>query len=286
MSDKHRMPLYAAQNKQTPKPSACASHVSFFRVTGFVAEQRALHTHLRFQKRQRPHVLTCIGKLWLAACSARVWEAPTSKVSTTLLGATFAVATDPGLLPLPSSEDCVEPPPDEEAELLAESPASDTAVLGDAFALAAGSGLLPRPSSSLSPAAEAAELLAEASGSDAPSLGAVAAGSGPSSDSDAAAELVAALSADSSADAADALLAETSDSSADAAGEVLDEASSGSGVAAKRLAAPSSDSDAAATEALALGEGLAASLEDIAAGPRRGASGARRSSPKEGYGGG
>jgi len=211
--------------------------------------------------------------LWLAACSARVWEAPTSKVSTTLLGATFAVAADPGLLPLPSSEDCVEPSPDEEAELLAEPSASDTAALGDAFAVAAG-GLLPRPSSSLSPAAEAAELLAEASGSDAPSLEAVAAtgGSGPSSDSDAAAELLAAPSADSSADAAADLLAEPSDSSADAAAELL--------------AAPSSDSDAAATEALALGEGLAASLEDIAAGPRRGASGARRSSPKEGYGGG
>ena len=97
---------------------------------------------------------------------------------------------------------------------------------------------------------------------------------------------MAALSADSSADAADALLAETSDSSADAAREVLDEASSGSGVAAKRLAAPSSDSDAAATEVLALGEGLAASLENIAAAFRRGASGARRSSPNESYGGG
>ena len=183
---------------------AAPSHVSFFRVTGFVAEQETLHFTLCFQKRQGPHVLTCIGKLWLAACSARVWEAPTSKVSTTLLGATFAVAADPGLLPLPSSEDCVESSPDEEAELLAEPSASDTA----AFAVAAGSGLLPRPSSSLSPAAEAAELLAEMS-----------------------------------------------------------------------------DSDAAATEA-ALGEGLAASLDDIAAGPRRGASGARRSSPKEGHGGG
>ena len=178
------------------------------------------------------------------------------------------------MLPLPSSEDCVEQTSDEEAELLAEPSASDTAALGDAFAVAAGSGLLPRPSSSLSPAAEAAELLAEASGSDAPSLEAVAAtgGSGPPSDSDAATELLAAPSADSSADAAADLLAEPSDSSADAAAELL--------------AAPSSDSDAAATEALALGEGLAASLEDIAAGPRRGASGARRSSPKEGYGGG
>ena len=38
-----------------------------------------------------------VGRIdsWLAACSARVWEAPTSKVSTTLLGATVAVAADP-----------------------------------------------------------------------------------------------------------------------------------------------------------------------------------------------
>ena len=35
------------------------------------------------------------------------------------IGATVAVAADPGLLPLPSSEDGVEPSPDEEAELLA-----------------------------------------------------------------------------------------------------------------------------------------------------------------------
>ena len=258
------MPLYAAQNKQTPKPSACASHVSFFRVTGFVAEQEALHFTLCFQKRQGPHVLTCIGKLWLAACSARVWEAPTSNVSTTLLGATVAVAADPGLLPLPSSEDCVEPSPDEEAELLAEPSDSDTAARGDAFAVAAGSGLLPRPSSSLSPAAEAAELLAEASGSDAPSLGAVEAGSGPSSDSDAAAELLAAPSADSSADAEADLLA-VSGSDSDSHGDAF------------------SDS-VAATEALGLGEGLAATLEDIAAGPRKGGSGAKRSSPTEGYG--
>ena len=228
-----------------------------------------------------------VGRIdsWLAACSARVWEAPTSKVSTTLLGATVAVAADPGLLPLPSSEDCVEPSPDEEAELLAEPSASDTAALGDAFAVAAGSGLLPRPSSSLSPAAEAAELLAEASGSDAPSLEAVAAtdGSGPSSDSDAAAELLAAPSADSSADAAADVLAEPSaDSSADAAADVLAEPS-GSDTASHGDAF--SDT-VAATEALALGEGLAATLEDIAAGPRRGASGARRSSPKEGYAGG
>lgn len=254
-SEKHREPLYAAQNKQTPKPQpACPSHVSFFRVTGFVAEQEALHFTLCFQKRQGPHVLTCIGKLWLAACSSKVWEASPSKVSTTLLGATVAVAADPGLLPLPSSEDCVEPSPDEEAELLPEPSDSDTAARGDAFAVAAGSGLLPRPSSSLSPAAEAAELLA-------------AGVSGPSSDSDAASELLAAPSADSSADAAADVLAEPSGSDTasheDAFSDIV-----------------------AATEELALGEGLAAKLEDIAAGPRRGASGARRSSPKEGYGGG
>ena len=258
-SDRHRQPLYAAQNKQTPKPQpACPSHVSFFKVTGFVTEQRTLHFTLCFQKRQGPHVLTCIGKLWLAACSSRVWEASTSKVSTTLLGATDAVAADPGLLPLPSSEDCVEPSPD---ELLPEPSDSDTAARGDAFAVAAGSGLLPRPSSSLSPAAEAAELLAEASGFDAPSLDAVAGVSGPSSDS---------------------LAAPSADSSADAAADVLAEPS-GSDTASHEDAF--SDS-VAATEELALGEGLAATLEDIAAGPRRGASGARRSSPKEGYGGG
>ena len=201
--------------------------------------------------------------------SARVWEASTSKVSTTLLGATVAVEADPGLLPLPSSEDCVEPSPDEEAEQRAEPSDSDTAARGDAFAVAAGSGLLPRPSSSLSPAAEAAELLAEASGSDAPSLEAVAAtgGSGPSSDSDAAAELLAAPSADSSADAAADLLAEPSGSDTASHGDAFSDT-------------------VAATEALALGEGLAATLEDIAAGPRRGASGAWRPSPKEGYGGG
>ena len=64
------------------------------------------------------------------------------------IGATVAVAADPGLLPLPSSEDGVEPSPDDEAELLAEPSDSDTAARGDAFAVAAGSGLLPRPSSS------------------------------------------------------------------------------------------------------------------------------------------
>ena len=72
------------------------------------------------------------------------------------------------------------------------------------------------------------------------------------------------------------------DSSADAAADVLAEPS-GSDTASHEDAF----SDiVAATEELALGEGLAAKLEDIAAGPRRGASGARRSSPKEGYGGG
>ena len=81
-------------------------------------------------------------------------------------------------------------------------------------------------------------------------------------------------SVDSSADAADDLLAEPSGSDTASHGDALSDT-------------------IAATEALALGEGLsaslediAASLEDIAAGPRRGASGARRSSPKEGYGGG
>ena len=60
------------------------------------------------------------------------------------------------------------------------------------FAVAAGSGLLPRPSSSLSPAAEAAGLLAEQRGSDAPF--ADGDGSGRSSESGAAAELLGDLS--------------------------------------------------------------------------------------------
>ena len=183
--------------------------------------------------------------MWLAACSAKVWEASTSKVSTTLLESTFAVAAVPGLLPLPSSEDCVEPSPGEEAELLAEPSASDTAALGDAFTVAALSGLLPRPSSSPSPAAEAAEQLAVAAKlltSVAPSLEAVAAKL-LTSDSDAATGLLAAAD----------LLAELSGSGSETA----------------------SDGDAfsetgASTEEFALGEGLAASssLEDIAAGPR------------------
>merc|ERR1712102_178982 len=95
--DRHRLPLNAAQNKQTPKPPpACPSQVSFFWVTGFVAEQEALHFSLCFQKRQAPHCPTCIGKLWLAACSAKVCRAPPSNVSTTLLESTFAVAAVPG----------------------------------------------------------------------------------------------------------------------------------------------------------------------------------------------
>ena len=183
-----------------------------------------------------------------------------------MLGATVAVAADPGLLPPPSSEDCVEPSPLEEAALLPEPSDSDTAARGDAFAVAAGSGMLQRPSSSLSPAAEATELLAEASGSDAPSLEAVAARSGPSSDSDAASELLAAPSADSSAGAATAVLAEPSaDSPADAAADGLAEPS-GSDTASHGDAF----SDAvAATEELALGEGLAATLEDMAIEPKR-----------------
>ena len=87
---------------------------------------------LCFQNRQGPHVLTCIGKLWLAACSSKVWEASTAKVSTNLLGATVAVAGDPGLLPLPSS--CVKSSPDEEAELLPEPSDSDKAARGDGVA--------------------------------------------------------------------------------------------------------------------------------------------------------
>ena len=238
-----------------------------------------LHLALCFQKVQGPHLLTCIGKLWLMACSSKVWQAFASKVSTTLLGATFAVASDPGLLPLlavaADLEECVESSSDGAADWRAEPSDSGTAALGNAFAVAAGSGLLPRPSSSsLSPAAEAAELLAEASGSDAPSLEALAAtgGSGPrwaskevplasDSDSEAAAEVLAAPSPGSSSH-----------------GDAFSDAASGSDTTAHGDASSDSDAVAAATEALGLGEELAPALEDIAAGPRRGASGASRSS--------
>ena len=135
--------------------------------------------------------------------------------------------------------------------------ASHTSALGDAFAVAAGSaGLLPRPSSSLSPSAEAAELLAEASGSgsDAPSLEAVAAtgGSGLSSDSDAASALLAAAD----------LPSEPSGSDTASHGDAFSDT-------------------VAATEALALGEGLAAPLEDIAALPREPAAPSGRAETKK-----
>ena len=84
-------------------------------------------------------------------------------------------------------------------------------------------------------------------------------GSGPSSESGAAAELVAAPSADSSVDAAADMLGELSGWDTASHGDVFPD---------------TGDSDA-----LAIGEGLAAALEDIAAGPRRGAKGAKRSSP-------
>ena len=76
-------------------------------------------------------------------------------------------------------------------------------------------------------------------------------GSGPSWESGAAAELVAAPSADSSVDAAADMLGELSGWDTASHGDVFP--------------------DTGDSEALALGEGLAATLEDIAAGPRRGA---------------
>ena len=212
--------------------------------------------------------MTCIGKLWLAACSSKVWEASASKVSTTLLGATVAVAADPGLLPL-SSSDCGAPSPDEAAELRPEP--SDSVASGSGMLPCPSSslsGMLPCPSSSLSPAAEAAELLAAGvSGQSSGLLAEAAELLGATS------ELLAAPSADSSSADADAL-AESEPSGSDTASH------------------EDAFSDAvAATEELALGEGLAGALEDIAAGPRRGAdeptllqprrTGARRSSPKE-----
>ena len=115
-ADRHRLPLKAAQNKQTPgPPPACPSHVSFFWVKGLVAEQEALHFSRCFQKWQAPHCPTCIGKLWSATCSAKVCETSTSNVSITLpesafavAASAFAVAAFPGSLTLPSSEDSPE----------------------------------------------------------------------------------------------------------------------------------------------------------------------------------
>ena len=133
-------------------------------------------------------MLTCAGKSRLAACSPRARDASTSNFSTTLLGAPFAVAADLGLPPLPYSGGCVEPFPGEEADLPAEPSRPGTPSLGANFPVAAGSGLVQRPSSSLSPAG----LLAEQPGSDAPF--ADGDGSGRSSESGAAAELLGDLS--------------------------------------------------------------------------------------------
>ena len=228
-------------------------------MTGFVAEHLALHFCLCCQKRQAPHCLTCIGKLWLAACFAKVCEAPRSNVSTTLLvstfavaASTFAVASVPGSLTLPSSEDSPE------HFRVKEASASVSAALEGPFSVALDYGLLSRPSSSPSPeavAASASEQLDAASDSPVPSLVRVAAteGSVAASDSQEAAEHLALSSADSSADAAADLYPALSGS----ASETI------------------SDGDAfymtvAAAEELTLGEGLAASssLEDIASGVR------------------
>ena len=209
-SDRHRLPLKAAQNKQTPiPPPACPSHVSFFWVTGFVAEQEALHFSLCFQKRQAPHCLTCIGKLWLAACSAKVCDLSTSKVSTTCLESTFAVAAVPGSLALPSSEDSLELFP------VAEPSSSVSAALEGIFPVALVSGLLSSTSPSPSPAAEeesGSGELDEVSESEEASLVTVAAAEGSllASDSKEAAILLGLSSADSSSDAATDWLSEPS----------------------------------------------------------------------------
>ena len=164
------------------------------------------------------------------------------------IGATVAVAADPALLPLPSKTSSLSPPA-EEAELLAGASTSDP---------------LSLLCSSLSPAAEEPELLA--AGSDAPSL--------PSS----------ALS----------LPAEAADRQAETAGS---ETPSLNAVSATEGSVPLSDSDAPSSDSsadaalpddlLASGSDSSESLsesEDIAGGPRP-PTGARTSSPKEGYGG-
>ena len=191
-----------------------------------------------------------------------------------MLESTFAVAAVPGLLPLPSSEDCVESSSGEEAERLAEPSASDTAALGSVAAL------LPRPSSSPLPSAETVELLAVATElltSVAPSLEAVSAkllsSVAPSLE---ALEAVAAHPLTSDSDAAAGLLA-AADLLAELSGSDSETASDGG-------AFPDT---VAATEEVAVGEGLEASSslsqsgEDIAAAPRKQAIGDRRMSPKQ-----
>ena len=263
-SDRHRLPLKAAQNKQTPRPPpACPSHVSFFWVTGLVAEQQALHFSLCFQKRQAPHCPTCTGKLWLAACSAKVCEAPTSNVSKTLPGSTFAVAAVPASLTLPSSEDSPEHFP------VGEPSASVSAALEGIFSVALSSGLLgenpdnpplcprcPMPPAVGHEETSDSEELDDASDSEVRPLGTVAAGGGPlpASDPREAAKLLELSSADSSADAAADLLAEPSGSGSET---IFD--------------GDASSLTVAAGEVLPLVEELSASpsLEDIAAWPRK-----------------
>ena len=181
-SERHRLPLKAAQNKQTPRPPpACASHVSGFRVTGLVAEQAALNFSLCFQKRQASHVPTCIGKLWLAACSARVCVAPTSNVSENFLVGAFAVAAVPVSPTPPSSEDSPEHFPDKEPS------AEVSAALEGVFSVALNSGPLWQLSPSPPPAAgEETESgdLHEGSDLEVPSLVRVAAADGALSASD------------------------------------------------------------------------------------------------------
>ena len=252
-SDRHRLPLKAAQNRQTPRPPpAWASHVSFFWVTGLVAVQEALHFALCFQKRQALQCLTCIGKLWLAACSAKVCDLSTSKVSTTGLEATFAVAAVPGSLALPASEDTLELFP------VVEPSSSVSAALEGIFPVALVSGLLSSTFPSPSPAAEEESGpggLDEVSESEQASLVTVAAAEGSllAGDSREAAILLGLSSADSSSDATTDWLAEPSNAGSET---ISDEEAFSMAVAA--------------AEEPALGGELAASpsLEDMAAWPQ------------------
>ena len=159
------------------------------------------------------------------------------------LATTFAVAADPGLLPLPSSEDC---------------------------AVAASS------SPSLSSVDEAAELLAEPSASDA-AAGATSA-SASASDVASASEL-----APGSEDGGALGLevgARGLEWALDEGGALGGGALDGGALDASALALgdlEAAPDTAAGLDAVSSGAGLAETL-DIAAGPRRGASGERRSS--------
>ena len=65
-------PSCAEQYVQKATALLDPSHVTRFCDTGLTSENSALHSHRCFQNLQGPHVATCAGKAWLAACSSSV----------------------------------------------------------------------------------------------------------------------------------------------------------------------------------------------------------------------